>query len=156
MSTSSISARSLSGSGQPGDQLAPRPFGIDPLEELSDLVRVQVPPSGQPPQLVLLLAVLLAVRGVDVPGDAEHPGPRGALAWIEGPELADHRDERVRGEIRYPAVRRAKYALTASTFARYTRSNSAAAPAPSVGPPVPAAGRAPAVFSVTYPARLRL
>src|ERR1700722_2703505 len=53
------------------------------------------------------------------------------------------------------AVRRAKYALTASTFARYTRSNSAAAPDPAVPDPAGsplarAARRVPAVFPVTY------
>ncbi len=65
--------------GQPGDQVAPGSFGVDPFEQFSDLVPVQFTPAGQPPQPVLLLAVLLAVRGVHVPGDAEHPGPRGAL-----------------------------------------------------------------------------
>ena len=57
ISTSSITARSRSGSMASADQVPAGSFGIDPVEQFLDLVRVQVASAGQPLQLVLLQAV---------------------------------------------------------------------------------------------------
>ena len=66
----------------------------------SNLVRIEAraarPARCRPAPV---LAVGLAVRGVDPPGDAEHPGPPAALPRIEGPEGGDRRDEGVCGQV---------------------------------------------------------
>src|SRR5438876_611451 len=79
--------------GQPGDQRPASAFGIDPVDQLADLVGGEFPAARQPLHPAPLLAVCLAVRGVDPPGDAEHPGTWRAFARVEGGKRRDRLDE---------------------------------------------------------------
>jgi len=99
MSTSSTTAVSFRQQGQLGEQVPAGPFSVDPVKQLRDLVLVEVTPAGQPLDLVLLLTVRLAVRGIHAPRDAEHPGPRGALPPIKGTEAGDRRHEGIGGQV---------------------------------------------------------
>ena len=74
-------------------------LGVDPVDQVPDLVGGQFPAARQPLHPAPLLAVFLAVRGVDPPGDAEHPGTCRALARVEGGKRRDGRDEGVRGQV---------------------------------------------------------
>ena len=84
---------------QPGDQRPASAFGIDPVDQLADLVGGEFPAARQPLHPAPLLTVCLAVRGVDPPGDAEHPGTWRAFARVEGGERRDRLDEGVRGQV---------------------------------------------------------
>src|SRR5579884_1399092 len=85
--------------GQPGDQRAARSFGVDAVEQLPDLVRFQLPATGEARHPFVLPAARFAVACVDAPGYAEQPGTPAAPGRVEGPEGGDGLYEGVRGQV---------------------------------------------------------